>query len=699
MRRVAFIATSGPLADARSAPGELDGDAMRTRLAQDDTRFEVVDVDPKDDFALQIEEFFDKSELSPDDELLIYVSASVLTSVEGELFVCLDPTQPGTGDSVKDLALVLRERFTGRALFFLECRHKPDPADPFRSAALVGVAKDAVKPRDSGIGLLVAARPLDLDAEERMSPLTRELIAAIDRADPEVGLTVEQFYDEAIEELAGVVPGFAHVKGRAGFQLLAKVPRTVRPPDDVAAQPAAPTTFRSAAPPAPTAAAPSAPEAPVSDRRVSTPPMALPSDRSFQKQEDHLPKIMISDRPPPPTSTPSRTPSNRPPSPTAGRPVSAPPVAPPPPPVPTMASAVAAGTANDHVGAGDRAARMNDPEGALAAFKRALVQLPPNASAERAEVFIRIADVKVDQHKRREAISQYEKALGLVPTHPKALAALLDLNAHEGDWRAVQVAEDRILATIDDPDVTFDRLVEFGSRWQRLMLDDGRARGLLEMAQALKSNDVALLEALQRLYERAGQVEQVLSTRLRLAELGATPRARADAYSDVASYALLELKREELALELFERALDADPSLLDPLAVVARLLADRQEWSELERAYRRMLERAPHIPEDDVRVEVTWELCRRLGTLFRDHIEDPALALDAFEDAVGEKPDDVQTRLTVVGLARGLGVIERAVPHLQAIAALQPARMETFHELFEVFQRLRRPDEAFSTAA
>ena len=203
----------------------------------------------------------------------------MLTSVEGELFVCLDPTQPGTGDSVKDLALVLRERFTGRALFFLECRHKPDPADPFRSAALVGVAKDAVKPRESGIGLLVAARPLDLDAEERMSPLTRELLAAIDRADPEIGLTVEQFYDEAIEELAGVVPGFAHVKGARGVPAAregaahgrasagrrrGRSPPALRRRSDSADDRLPQRRLRPRRP---------QPEAPVSDRRVSTPPM------------------------------------------------------------------------------------------------------------------------------------------------------------------------------------------------------------------------------------------------------------------------------------------------------------------------------------------------------------------------------------------------------------------------------------------
>ncbi|HVY46832.1 MAG TPA: hypothetical protein VHB21_13185, partial [Minicystis sp.] len=110
MRRVAFVATPAPLPDMRPSPGALDGDAMRTRVSIEDVGLEVVDVDPRVDFAEQLEAFFDASRLSPDDEVLVYASCPVVTSVEGELFLCLDPEQPMTGDSLHELALVLRER-------------------------------------------------------------------------------------------------------------------------------------------------------------------------------------------------------------------------------------------------------------------------------------------------------------------------------------------------------------------------------------------------------------------------------------------------------------------------------------------------------------------------------------------------------------------------------------------------------------
>ena len=112
-----------------------------------------------------------------------------------------------------------------------------------------------------------------------------------------------------------------------------------------------------------------------------------------------------------------------------------------------------------------------------------------------------------------------------------------------------------------------------------------------------------------------------------------------------------------------------------------------------------MLGRVERIPKGPVRTEVTWELCVRLGLVFRDHLEDEALSLDAFEDAVAEKPRDLRARLIVVELARKLGHPSRAVGHLVAAAELDPHRAQTFHDLFEAAQKTRLADQAYHAAA
>ena len=431
----------------------------------------------------------------------------------------------------------------------------------------------------------------------------------------------------------------------------------------------------------------------VNERRATTPPPPL--DPPTTADETAAPvQAQRASAPPPPAR--QSGPAER----TSGPPAEAAPGPPTRPPESVRATKAQrpAAAPSDHVKLGDALRGAGDVEGALAAYKRALGMLGTTASGERADIYVRLGQAKQQQEKRREAISSFEKALSLKPAHRTALEALVELNVGEGDWRAVQSAEERLLAMVDVPEERFARLMEFGARWQAVAGDVARARVVLERAREIRPDDPGVLAELRGVYEAVGSVPDVLAVRRRIAELTNEPRARAEAWFDLGKYCIFDLRREELGLDHLDRALESDPAMLEPLALVARVLADRQEWSQLEQAYRRMLERVERIPRGAVRTEVTWELCRRLGVLFREHLEDPSLALDAFEDAVHEKPADLPTRLTAADLARSIGKHDRAAVHLEVAASLDPARVATFHELFEVFQKLRRPDQAYEAA-
>src|SRR5262249_34840424 len=150
-----------------------------------------------------------------------------------------------------------------------------------------------------------------------------------------------------------------------------------------------------------------------------------------------------------------------------------------------------------------------DAEGALAAFKRALAMLAPKDAVARGEIYVRMGQVKELQEKRREAIASYEKALQLIPAHPHTLERLVELNVVEGDLRAVQAAEDRLLATLAGPDQRFAKLLEYGARWDWMAEDlheqddDGagtgamvreRARAIYERSRGMRPDDLVVLD-------------------------------------------------------------------------------------------------------------------------------------------------------------------------------------------------------------
>ena len=352
-----------------------------------------------------------------------------------------------------------------------------------------------------------------------------------------------------------------------------------------------------------------------------------------------------------------------------------------------------------YMAAGDRLIAEEDLEGAITEYRKVLASLSLSQKAERTDVYLRMANIRSRQGRRREAIANFEKALQLTPEHRPALKALLDLSVADRDWRSVHAAEERFLSFVEGDAARFDHLLRFAARWNNVAGDPVRARATYERARELRPDDLHVLGHLRRIYEAQGATAEALSIRRRIAELTTDAREQAVAYFELGRHYLSDLKREDLGLELLSLALDSDPTLLEPLAIIAEVLAERQEWGELERAYRRMLDRSEHMPRGPVRREVRWELYRRLALLFRDYLEDPASALDAFEEAVREKPEELAGRLMAAELARAANRPERAAAHLKAAAVLDPANARVFHDLFDVLQKLRRPDEAWAAAS
>ncbi|HLM74673.1 MAG TPA: tetratricopeptide repeat protein, partial [Polyangiaceae bacterium] len=573
--RCAIIATPALLPDLRPAPGALDGDLLRTRLPQPDTGFTVVDLDPDSDLAEQLDNLFDADPPWSKAPILFYASSRVALAIDNELFVCLDPADPNTGDSLRDLAEVLRERAGGPLLFVLECRHEPDPGNPFRSAAVVEAAKDAI--RGSTIELLVAAHPLSPGDEDVPSRFTRAFVEALDDADPDKGLNAKALYEQIRDsgKLVGVVPSFAHVRGRSQFQVIDidghAAPVGEPASASSAAEQEAPGPEEEDAAPADSASEahsiepePASELVPVSVMPESMAPVSIPV--AFEQTGSIN---VVLDMTGPVDLSGMETTGSVPISFEMSAPVSV-------SHLETTGPIAAQATFADHIASGDKLAAAADPEGALREYKNALGLLGIDATKYRAEIFIRIAQIKAQQDKRREAISHYEKALAAQPSHRKAIDALIELAFLEQDWRGLLAAEERLFSVLKDDDERFSLLVSFAERWGGVAFDAERARALLEQAREIRQADTSVLTKLRRLYEALELNDEALAMRRRLAELTDEPRDRAREYLDLGRYCLEELKREPAGIEFLDAALDSDPTFLEPLDRIERLLEERQ---------------------------------------------------------------------------------------------------------------------------
>ncbi|NUO54881.1 MAG: tetratricopeptide repeat protein, partial [Polyangiaceae bacterium] len=573
--RVAFLACTGSTSEIRGGQGTLDCDAVRERLSQPDAGFTVRSLDARDDLAAQIEEALDALSERPT-EVLLYVSARAMQA-DGELLLFLDPEHPDTGDALGDIVGALREGSGGAVLALLELRVTPgeDPLEPMEIARLGRqTARECEAEMVVAVGKRTEAQETEADA---CSPFTRALLEALDAADPEAGATASEVYETARDHggVLGVVAAIAQAAVDPSFVLL--------PPVEV--------PVRSAPPPEP------------SD------PVAAPDENPRDSNAELSAEAKKEEPPPEP-------PKPEPPKPEPAKHEPPKPVSLPPPP--PSQSAPPPPTAKQVIEEADELERDPQDEDALARYRKALAIAATieGSDSDRAYVYIRIGDVKHKQGKPREAIASFEKGLALdpkLPTTPRVLKTLLGLYFAERDHRGAYAIQQKLLGQIEDPVETTAALVVFARSWLDDVGDLLRAREALEQAAALSPADAAVVRLLFDLATREGRTEDALLLRRRLADLENNDRQKAGQLLALAKELITKHKREDEALDVLEAALEAEPSELEPLALLSALLGERQEWSELEGAYRRMLDRLPRIEDDALRSMLENEIGRRLG--------------------------------------------------------------------------------------
>lgn len=383
---------------------------------------------------------------------------------------------------------------------------------------------------------------------------------------------------------------------------------------------------------------------------------------------------------------------------------SSPPVVPVevPPPSPSKRTSVPA--PSDIMKEAMELASEGQDEAALAKLKKALVLVksdsPEAANRERARIQLRVGELFVRQRRFKEAVNGLEKALELDPKledKAQVLRMLHTLQTNLGDRRAVHLAEERLLTAIPSDAERAQLLSMFGQSWLRELDDPIRARERLEHALTLAPLDRQVLELLVEIAERDRRTNDSLELRKQLAETVVDPAQRSLRLSTLAEE-LIDRKREDEALDLFEQALDAHPSGLKPLARLSALLGERQEWAELEGAYRRMIERAGRLEDPDLKRRLSHELHKRLAILLSEHLSDNGGALGEIKAAVALLPEEETGLRSLASIAEAAGDVESADRALSALVAKHPRELALHERLFDVLVKRDRVERAYASA-
>ncbi|MEO6574500.1 MAG: tetratricopeptide repeat protein, partial [Polyangiaceae bacterium] len=109
--------------------------------------------------------------------------------------------------------------------------------------------------------------------------------------------------------------------------------------------------------------------------------------------------------------------------------------------------------------------RLKDWGGALTNFQKVLTSLGESETEARADVYYKLGCIKREQGQAKQAINNFEKALGVDTSHRPTLEALVSLYFELKDWKQVIAYKRAILDNVFDGEERFKVLLEIGDIW------------------------------------------------------------------------------------------------------------------------------------------------------------------------------------------------------------------------------------------
>lgn len=277
---------------------------------------------------------------------------------------------------------------------------------------------------------------------------------------------------------------------------------------------------------------------------------------------------------------------------------------------------------------------------------------------------------------------------------PTFLAQLAEVFVEKGDYeragalvctiaRAEAVPETRVFGLVTGAEILLSKAHK-----------PELAAQILEEAREVSPFDARVLGALSTLYQQRGDYPGLVSVLESMIEAEDDVATRVEMLFGLAALFRERLPDVRREVDALDRILDADKTRLQAFEQISLALTNAKEWSELEKAYRRMLARVVHDGDEGQR-QLKFVLFSQLGLIYRDRLGDADRSYEAFAAAAHLKPEDAGVRKMVTELLVVTDNLDDAVTRTRELIARDPFDAELYQELYELFLRQHEFDKAW----
>ena len=346
-------------------------------------------------------------------------------------------------------------------------------------------------------------------------------------------------------------------------------------------------------------------------------------------------------------------------------------------------------------GIADVAFRLKDWPSALTNYQKVLTALGEEDVEERTDVYYRLGCIKREQGQAKQAINNFEKALALNSEHRPTLDALVDIYTQANDWKQVAAYKRQILDSVFEGEERYQILNEIGDIWSEKEKTPNKAIEALEEALELKPEDHILLHKLLQLYQSAGDWQKMVDTLQAIADIEEKPEFKARYFFTMAQVFRDKIDDKDRAVELFNEALDLNPSYLEAFERINKILTQERNWKQLERSYRKMLHRIAGKGNNDLE-HTLWH---QLGLVYRDRLGQTDEAIEAFKMAATAKPGALLEHQILAELYENTERYDEAITEQRSILGHDSLHVDPYRALYRLYLQKHAYDEAWLEAA
>jgi len=288
--------------------------------------------------------------------------------------------------------------------------------------------------------------------------------------------------------------------------------------------------------------------------------------------------------------------------------------------------------------------------------------------ALRQERMMRISQIlDTEAGEKSSALAMILQATSENPVEAWALEAGQRLAAETGEWASLVEVYEAALPSASGR-AGLPLLATLARAYEKELANHPLAIERNKQVLALEPSDEQAVLGLERLYVATGQHEELLAIYDKKLSLAANDAEKRAVRLQLALLYEEQVRDPGKALELYRDILKTDPDDLQALRALGRLYQGTERWQELSE----IIERQLTLCANDALASA--DLKFSFGQLMQDHLNNPAEAVEAYEEALGLDPNHAGARAALEGF---LGVKKH---QMAAVAALEPI-YEALHDI------------------